>query len=357
MNSYLENENGQRDANERYALTDVNGNYSLANLRPGEYTVVEETPPGWIATTSSFQAVSVASTQVIVGVDFGSTVNTSINQAPLFEGVDPATGISNTPTETTIGQLLRYDALAIDPDGDPVTYSLPVHPMGMVVDSDTGVLVWNPTLDQLGTHDIILKSSDGRGGVDLLFFQVTVGQNAAPLFTSVVSEEATPQLGKPFQYQATAVDADGDEITYTLVGATPGITIDSTTGLLAWTPDQLGEQPITIKATDGNGGEALQTLNLEVVEPQANRNPEITSTPRTNTIIVNSYFYRVTANDPDGDPLTYKFLQRPNGMLMSDRGEIIFVPDAEQFGNHTVEIEVTDAQGGSYHSTIYPQCI
>lgn len=73
--------------------------------------------------------------------------------------------------------------------------------------------------------------------------------NRAPVFTSAIPEVAHPQVGKLFQYQASALDLDGDTVRYEIVpnSAIPeitptGVEIDPQTGLISWTPfaDQQG---------------------------------------------------------------------------------------------------------------------
>ncbi|NJM20949.1 MAG: hypothetical protein HC836_09740 [Richelia sp. RM2_1_2] len=59
--------------------------------------------------------------------------------------------------------------------------------------------------------------------------------------------------------------------------------------------DSITPWQILVKATDGKGGEAFQKLNL-IVEPispvtQDNLAPEITSNPRTNVRLGNTYLY------------------------------------------------------------------
>src|SRR5205807_13620 len=112
----------------------------------------------------------------------------------------------------TVGHLLRYDAKATDPDGDPLTYDLVVKPVGMAVDSTSGTVVWTPTPDEVGTFNAILLVQDGRGGVDLQPFSILVrAENHSPDITSTPQGPAV--VGLPYRYQVTAQDPDGDPIT------------------------------------------------------------------------------------------------------------------------------------------------
>ena len=61
--------------------------------------------------------------------------------------------------------LLRYQVTAIDPDGDPVTFSLESGPGGMLLDEATGMALWAPMPEQVGDNSVVIRASDGRGAV------------------------------------------------------------------------------------------------------------------------------------------------------------------------------------------------
>src|SRR5205823_6971396 len=58
--------------------------------------------------------------------------------------------------------------------------------------------------------------------------------NNPPVFSSIPPNAAA--VGQAFAYQAAASDLDGDSLSYLLVRAPTGMTVDSTTGLVTWTP-------------------------------------------------------------------------------------------------------------------------
>jgi hypothetical protein len=68
-----------------------------------------------------------------------------------------------------------------------------------------------------------------------------------------------------FTYQAQAMDADGDTLTYSLVNGPAGATVDATTGLLTWAA-LAGTYEFVIRVEDGHGGVAEQRFEL-VVQP------------------------------------------------------------------------------------------
>lgn len=63
---------------------------------------------------------------------------------------------------------------ATDPDGDALTYSLSVHPAGMVIDPASGAISWLPSA--AGRFSISVTASDGRAA-DFLWLEVEVLAN------------------------------------------------------------------------------------------------------------------------------------------------------------------------------------
>jgi protocatechuate 3,4-dioxygenase beta subunit len=66
------NNNGVLDPGELNTTTDVNGNYSFANLGSGAYRVREVVPPGFVPTTANPVVIIVFGGKAIDGVNFGN---------------------------------------------------------------------------------------------------------------------------------------------------------------------------------------------------------------------------------------------------------------------------------------------
>ncbi len=350
---YLDfNQNHQRDTNETYTVTDTQGNYSFS-VQPGVYTVAQETQSGWIQAGSAPKTYqfSLIENQTVTSINFVNAQGT-----PHSSGENASPVITSQPVTTVeVGQKLLYRSAAVDPDGDSLIYDLAMKPSGMVVDARTGFVGWRPTPTNVGTHDVILRVQDKFGGVDLQSFQVTVlPANAPPVFTTAAPSESTyPVVGRPFQYQFKAQDAEGEHITYELDAGDEQATINSETGLLTWTPRtsfypwiDTGKFPFVVYAKDSHGGRTPLSFSLSVVDSVpvgANAAPVITSTPRTQTRPGNLYLYQVNGTDSQGDRLTYSLQTSPTGMTIQD-GLIRWQPTAQQSGDHTVVVQVSDGE-------------
>ena len=335
-----------RDDEEVFAVTNSDGGYSFDNLVPGDYVIRLDLLPGWTLTVpqSGFHQVLIDDAETILDIDFGIQRDAQENNS------DPQ--ITSSPPETiAIGSPYRYEARASDPDGDPLEYDLVVGPDGAGVSSTTGVLVWQPALDELGTHDLILRVRDSNGGVALQAFQVEVSLNSSPVITSTPVTNAV--AGFLYRYPATAQDADsGDILTFSLESPPAGMNIDTNSGLVTWIPptDELGDHFIEITVDDGKGGIDEQTYTLTVFDPTVINNdpPSITSTPRFTTGIEDTYVYTVKATDPNDDPLTFGLDDPiPAGMEIDpEAGVLTWVPTGSQLGDHPIVIRVEDTRGG-----------
>jgi RHS repeat-associated protein len=132
-------------------------------------------------------------------------------------------------------EVYLYDSDAIDPDNDPLTYSIIDGPGGLIINSQTGALLWAASPDQVGEHTVTIAANDGRGGVATQSFKIDV-QPARDNATPLIATEPNTRIGagETFAYQATALDNDRDTLRYSLINAPAGATIDPTTGKVTW---------------------------------------------------------------------------------------------------------------------------
>src|SRR3546814_5216884 len=75
----------------------------------------------------------------------------------------------------------------------------------------------------------------------------------APLWVGVTDQ--TVIAGRAFDYRVPAYDADGDALTFSVVGPAPAwLGFDATTATLHGTPPVMaGDETVTLRADDGRG--------------------------------------------------------------------------------------------------------
>ncbi|MGH8030080.1 MAG: putative Ig domain-containing protein, partial [Arenimonas sp.] len=200
-------------------------------------------------------AVQSFTVYVTQGVDTG-------NHPPAIRSM-PATSIE-------LGEDYAYAITTEDIDGDTVIVALNTAPTGMALVD--GTLRWTPTSAQLGTHAVSLTATDGNGGLATQTFSIVVfstsggGTNPNPNHPpSITTDPLTlVALGQTYRYYPSATDPDGDPLTYSLLSAPTGMTVNATTGVLAWTPSAVGTAAVALRVSDNRGGSAVQSFSIVI---------------------------------------------------------------------------------------------
>ncbi len=166
----------------------------------------------------------------------------------------------------TLHEVYSSKISGIDRIGRPVDWSLAQGPDTMRVDTQ-GEIRWTPSARELGSIPVqlIANLADGSTQSVPLFIDVTTSKvNSAPQFSTSPAKAALVE--KSYRYQATAVDNDGDAISYSLTDAPTGMSIHPDLGWIEWTPaqDQLGVHTVTVQAIDRMGGTTIQSYSLRV---------------------------------------------------------------------------------------------
>jgi hypothetical protein len=117
-------------------------------------------------------------------------------------------------------------------------------------------------------YDHLRTSVDGNGNFKLAWEDLTNGGDQD--FNDVVM--TAPGLRLPEQtaytYSAHADDVDGGTVSYSLVEAPAGASVDAQSGLLTWRPSAPGSYRFVLRAQDDQGGTSEQRFEVEVVRPE-----------------------------------------------------------------------------------------
>ena len=263
--------------------------------------------------------------------------------------------ISTPPLVIRVGESYRYDVEAVDQDRDALLWTLLTGPDGMLLDSQLGTLRWAPRADQVGSHDVSLRVTDGRQGLAAQSFEIRVlaadeqPRNAPPSITSLPKTEI--EVGSSYGYDVRAWDPNGDPLTFHLDAGPPRMKIDPQ-GRITWSPaiGDVGTHYVQVTVADDRGAWIGQGYELNVVRAgtrATNQSPQIISTPPPVASVGASYQYQLEAIDPDGDMLIWSLETGPDSMSLDpQRGTLRWTPRADQVGIHNVAIQVADGQKG-----------
>jgi hypothetical protein len=214
----------------------------------------------WTPTSSQL-----GSSPVTLRVSDGSLFADQSFAISVADANDPPAFTSAPVTAATQGALYSYDADAVDPDaGATLRFSLVAAPAGMIVNESTGVVSWVPSAGQVGSAFVTLRVSDGSLHADQTYTILVANVPDPPAFTTSPPTAAIEDA--LYSYDANAVDPDpGTTLTFSLVTAPAGMTVNAASGLVTWTPaaDQVTDTAVTLRVSDG-GLFAEQSFTIAV---------------------------------------------------------------------------------------------
>ncbi len=267
------------------------------------------------------------------------TINvTPVNDDPILGAIGDQTIDEMAPYSITLGST--------DIDGGAPVYSGTSLPAGASISGN--VFNWTPTEAQgPGSYTMTIQVSDGAGGTDSETITITVSEvNVAPTLEAISNQTVDELTLVTFDADGADSDLPANTLTYSLIGAPSGATINPATGEFTWTPTEpQGGQayPFTVRISDG-------TLNADRgVTITVN---EVNSAPTLNTIsnqTVNELTpvtFTATASDTD-DPantLTFSLIGAPSGASINPAtGAFTWTPTEAQGPNsYTFTVRVTD---------------
>ena len=274
------------------------------------------------------------------------------NTAPKFAG-------GTTQQSGPEGTELSLDMSATDDDlpAQLLTYSLLDAPAGASIDSSTGLFAWMTQESQgPGTNTVTIVVSDD--GVPVLsrtnVVEVVLEEiNEAPALT-LPGDLSVNELSL-LNLQATATDSDipVNALTFSLVGGPEGLTVDASTGAIAWTPGETqgpDAHVVTIRVTDNNPDATNdQTLSAEgsftITVNEVNAAPNLQSPGDQTVDELSQLAFSVSATDGDvpQNGLMFELIDGPEGMTVDANGSLLWTPTETQAPDvHSVIIRVTD---------------
>ncbi|MEN8246635.1 MAG: tandem-95 repeat protein, partial [Thermodesulfobacteriota bacterium] len=207
-----------------------------------------------------------------------------------------------------------------------------------------------PVTKLVGYFLIVLIAVMSAGTAFALFPPVISPKNAGTSATEDVT----------YTYNPSATDGDDDPLTWSLSGAPEGMSFDTSSGAISWTPGEgvttSGELTLTVSdGIDGSDSE-IWTITVTpvndapVIDSQANSLNTDEDTPLTITLS------DLVVTDPDNSYPTGFTLYVQNGTNYNSSGNTI-TPDENYNGTLTVPVyvddgETTNSQSNTFNLTV-----
>ncbi|RRS33318.1 MAG: hypothetical protein OI74_08395 [Gammaproteobacteria bacterium (ex Lamellibrachia satsuma)] len=310
--------------------------------QPGQHVVLVVKGSGR-RTASSYDGD--AASAPLLNVDYFDGGNTGDTGTDPVQPNQPPE-LSGTPALTVAeGEGYVFTPVAVDADNDALVFSVSNLPLWANFSAVNGGLSGTPDFSQSGTYtNISVSVTDGTETVSLAPFSITVTDvNRAPVISGLAPTQVV--AGSSYQFTPSAVDQDGDSLTFSITGKPAWATFDSSTGRLFGTPsvsDAGNYENVGIAVSDGVHNVSLPNFAISV--SLANSAPTISGTPLNEVTEGTPYQFTPVASDADNNPLVFSIINMPSwAVFNSANGNLSGTPSGDYIGEYNdILISVSD---------------
>ena len=309
------------------ATNGAKGTVTLLNAIAGTYSYVPQ-PNAYGTDVFTFTASDGLSTSLPVTI---TVTITPVNDSPLA-----VNGTLNVQEDVPQSGTLS----AVEVDGQAVTFALGANGArgtAVITNPTTGAFTYTPAPGETGSDSFTFTASDGLSSSNVGTISVTILPTpVAPVITSTASTSA--QWGRPYAYDVEATGTPAP--TFSLLVAPSGMTIQTSSGVIAWTPmsSQSGSHTVSVRAQNGVEPAFTQTFTLAVSAPSLGVNDAFADA------IVLSGFAESTAGSNAG---AAKEAGEPNHAGQSGGASVWWVWVAPTTGRATI-----DTFGSSFNTVL-----
>lgn len=287
-----------------------------------------------------------------------SPINITVNE------VNAAPSIANVPAAATIDELAPYGftATASDPDipVQALTFSIIGAPAGASIDGSSGAFLWTPAEDQgPGVYGFTVRVSDGVTSADASISLTVSEVNSAPALDPIANQSLDELTLLSVDANASDSDIPSNSLTYSLDSAPAGMSIDSSSGAISWTPGESagpGDHPVTVRVTDNGSPSLYHTVSFSVHVNEVNSAPVLDPIPdkTTDELVLLSVDANASDADMPANLLSYSLDAAPTGMSIDGAsGAISWTPsETDGPGDYPVTVRVTDDGSPSLSHTV-----
>ena len=240
-------------------------------------------------------------------------------------------------------------ASAVDPEGRPVTYTVRWGDGSADTVMQGGVAEHDFPNGVFAAYTLTITARDPDGGSVSTTLDVNFprpADNRAPTFEFA---RVLTQNGFNVVISAAAVDPDNDVLTYNVTwgDGSPDTAMQGGIAEHDFPAGIYRAYTLTLTVSDGHGGQAQRTLDVNFPEPQANRAPAF-EVARVLSKDLFDIAFTATATDADNDTLTYVVQWGDGSDPSTMRGGLAeHTYPAGVFRAYAITVTVTDGRGGS----------
>ena len=199
--------------------------------------------------------------------EVSATEPSSLSQEVKSDIPPKITSVKIHPEIPAVGDKIKAEVATSATDADNLMLTFHWSRNGAPLSESSDTLLLSGDFKRGDRISLTVVPDDGKRKGNPSTIAMTVG-NRPPVITDPAGSFKVS--GRQYAYQINAIDPEDDSLTYSLKSAPPGMTVDSSTGLIKWNipADFKGNVSFAVSVSDGHGGEASQNFNIEI-KPEA----------------------------------------------------------------------------------------
>ena len=177
--------------------------------------------------------------------------------------------------------------------------------------------------------------------------------NSAPVLSAIADQTIDEETLLSVTASGSDTDDPANVLTYSLDSAPAGMTIDSVSGAISWTPTEtqgVGDYSITVRVTDDGAGNLSDTKTFNVHVNEVNIAPVLAAIGNSTIDEQAAFNFSAMATDADlntdnspANNLTFSLDGAPAGAAITSGGAFSWTPtEAQGPGTYTFTVRVTD---------------
>jgi hypothetical protein len=328
------------------------------------WSLVGSIPPGATidAATGEFSWTSSEtggpSTNILtirVADDGSPSLSTTNRFTIVLRGVNSAP-ILTVPVDQVVNELTALTLTNIATDADvpanKLTFALVAAPTGMAINTTNGVLTWTSSEIQGPSTNLVIVRVYDNGSPSLAAtnsFTVVVNEvNSAPSLLGQSDRTVNELATLTVTNFASDLDLPINALTFELLDAPAGLSLDPNTGVIAWIPTE-SQGPstnlVSVRVLD-NGSPSLSATNSFLVTVQeVNTAPVLAAVNEQAMDEQQPLSFTLSATDSDlpSQSLSFALVSGPPRLTVSSAGHCAWTPTEDQGpSTNTVLVKVTD---------------
>ncbi len=169
--------------------------------------------------------------------------------------------------------------------------------------------------------------------------------NSAPTLAALPDLQVSELALLSITNSAADADLPANTLTFSVLAAPAGLSIDPASGLITWTPAEDQGPSTNLIVTVVSDGNASATNLFTIVVDEVNSAPTLAALPDLQVHAGEELWVNMTATDADRprQTLSCSLVSGPTGLTVSPYGEIAWTPSPNESGTNLITIRVTDS--------------